>query len=219
MVKNAIEQVTSHVAKVAEQEGLAFNFEGQKISPNTRKAHRIITLAREDGKQVEVVEAFFKAHFIDGADLSKNENLVQLATQVGMDPARVEGLLQGNEGSAEVETAERELQQLGITGVPFYIIDNKYGLSGAQPSEVFIKAFNEAHSVQDSTAADACDVDGKKLLTGLLFYGRQLFLPDDGCPDAGLSVIHTGPDRCDDSVVRRNIGVIPEEGCIRWRKR
>ena len=151
-------QVTGHVAKVAEQEGLAFNFEAQKISPNTRKAHRIITLAKEDGKQMDVVEAFFKAHFTDGADLSKNENLVQLATQAGMDSARVETLLQGNEGSAEVEMAERELQRLGVTGVPFYIIDNKYGLSGAQPSEVFVKAFNEARAVQPS---DACDVDGK----------------------------------------------------------
>ena len=155
------EQVTSHVTKVAEQEGLAFNLGRQKISPNTRKAHRIITLAREDGKQMAVVEAFFKAYFTDGADLSKNENLVQLAAEAGIDRARVESLLQGNDGNPEVEMAERELQKLGITGVPFFIIDNKYGLSGAQPSEVFMKAFYEAHPVQDAAEAGACDVDGK----------------------------------------------------------
>ena len=155
------EQLTSHVAKVAEQEGLSFNFGAQKISPNTRTAHRIITLAKKDGNQLEVAEAFFKAYFIDGTDLSRNENLLQLATQAGMNSREVEKLLQGDEGSAEVEMAERELQQMGITGVPFFIIDNKYGLSGAQPSEVFVKAFNEARHADTSSAADACDLDEK----------------------------------------------------------
>lgn len=150
--ENRYEQLTKHVTNIASQEGLTFDYERQKVSPNTRRAHRLIQLAKAEGKQLAVVEAFFKAHFTDGIDLSKQENLIAIASDAGVDPQQVENLLNSDEGAAEVEGMERQLQQLGITGVPFYIIDNKYGLSGAQPSEVFVKAFEEAGQGQGAKA-------------------------------------------------------------------
>lgn len=137
-------QITEHVTRIAAEEGLVFNFHKQAVSPNTRKAHRIIQLARQVNKQVEVKEAFMKAYFTDGVDLSKNDNLINVAEQAGMERAQVAQLLSSDQGVADVIRAEKEIQQLGITGVPFYIVQNKYGLSGAQPTEAFVEVLQKA---------------------------------------------------------------------------
>ncbi|MBX2970886.1 MAG: DsbA family oxidoreductase [Cyclobacteriaceae bacterium] len=138
------EKITAHVTQVAAEEGLEFNFHKQAVSPNTRTAHRIIQLAKHVNKQVEVKEAFMKAYFTDGVDLSKADNLIAIAEQAGMERPLVAQLLSGNQGVAEVIQAQKEIQQLGITGVPFYIVQNKYGLSGAQPAEAFIEVIQKA---------------------------------------------------------------------------
>lgn len=137
-------QITAHVTRVAAEEGLTFNFQQQAVSPNTRHAHRIIQWALQFGKQANVKEAFMKAYFTDGIDLSKPENLASVSSSVGLNKNDVEALLQTSNGLAAVERAEKEMQQLGITGVPFYIIQNKYGLSGAQPTAVFMETIEEA---------------------------------------------------------------------------
>jgi predicted DsbA family dithiol-disulfide isomerase len=154
-------QITDNTTSVAAGEGLTFNFAIQKISPNTRNAHRLVQLAKENNKQLDVVEALFKAYFTEGTDLSKNENLVALAFQNGLDKEATELLLNSEAGVMEVEMTEHRLQQSGITGVPFYIINNKYGISGAQPSESFIKAFEEIASSPDIAEGESCDVETK----------------------------------------------------------
>lgn len=153
-------EITSHVTGVAAQEGISFDFNAQKISPNTRKAHRIVQLAKEEGKQAQAVESFYRAYFTDGVDLSKDENLVSIASEAGLDAAKIALFLQSDTGSTEVQMAEQQLQQLGISGVPFYIIDNKYGVSGAQPTDTFIKAFEEISSAPVADG-EGCDVNGK----------------------------------------------------------
>ena len=137
-------QLTGHVKQVAAQEGIDFNMDIQSVSPNTRNAHRIILLAKEDGKQDEVVENFYKAFFTEGVDLSKNENLLDIAEHSGLDRDKIEQLLESNTGKVEIEMAEKELHDLGITGVPLFIIDNKFAISGAQHVDAFIQAFEEA---------------------------------------------------------------------------
>src|SRR5688500_756070 len=131
-------QLTGHVSKIATDEGLEFDYDAQAKSPNTRKAHRLIQLAREDGKQLQLVEALFKAYFTDGIDLTQDENLIGLAVQSGMPREKVTEFLKTDVGAAEVEMAERQWQSAGVTGVPFYVIDNKYGVSGAQSAESFV---------------------------------------------------------------------------------
>ena len=158
-------ELTGRVTDVAAEEGLSFDYESQKISPNTRNSHRLIQLAREDSKQLKLVESLFKAYFTDGVDLSKTENLVKIAGAAGMDETKVEEFLQSDTGKVEVEMAEHELQQLGISGVPFYVIDNKYGISGAQSPETFIKTFEEIGAATQPIASDgstACDVSEKE---------------------------------------------------------
>ncbi len=152
-------EITGSVTEVADREGLKFDFSAQKITPNTRRAHRLIQHAKERDKQSAVVEALFKAYFSDGIDLSANENLLTIATNAGIEKTTAEALL-NNGDDTEIEMAERQFRELGITGVPFFIVNNKYGISGAQPTETFIKAFEDIAVAQTSPSGEACDVDG-----------------------------------------------------------
>ena len=139
-------EITGYVTQVAAEEGLKFNFDKQKISPNTRDAHRIIMLAKESGKQLEAKEAFMKAYFEEGVDLTKKENLIAVAVQVGLDKDKIAALLDSEDGIEEIEMEEYTYQQRGVRGVPFFIINNKYGISGAQPADVFANAIRQVVS-------------------------------------------------------------------------
>lgn len=153
-------QITAQTTATAAREGLAFDFSIQKVSPNTRNAHRIIQYAKQEGKQPAVKEAFMQAYFEQGIDLSKDENLVSVAVGAGLSKDAVEQLLASDQLLAEVMYAERELQKIGISGVPFYIINNKYGVSGAQPSETFMQAFEDI-SKELTLTGESCDTDSK----------------------------------------------------------
>lgn len=150
-------QISDHVAQIASTEGLAFNFARQSVAPNTRLVHRLIWLARQHGNQPDVKEAFMKAYFEEGVDLSKSENLVAIAVEAGLPKSSVLEVLQTDAGLHEVVAAEELNYQRGISGVPFYIINGQYGISGAQPTEVFVRALTQI-SGQVSTA-NSCDVD------------------------------------------------------------
>lgn len=155
-------QITEHVAQTAATEGLKFDFSRQLLSPNTRDAHRIIMLAKDQGKQKEVKEALMKAYFEDGVDLTKTENLVAVAVKAGLDEATVIGWLSSEEGLEEVQMKEQINYQRGISGVPFYIINDKYGVSGAQPTEAFVEMLTQVGKENSlAVQGEACDVDGK----------------------------------------------------------
>jgi len=153
-------QITNHVASVAAGEGLKFDFSKQKKSPNTRDAHRIIAFAKQEGKQLAAKEAFMKAYFEDGVDLTKKENLLAISEQVGLNPQRIAALLDSDEGLDEVIMNEQANHQQGISGVPYYIINNQYGISGAQSSEVFVQALTQIGNQSVTTEGEACAVDG-----------------------------------------------------------
>lgn len=137
-------ELMDHVEKTAAREGLQFNLEAQRRYPNTRDIHRIILFAREQDRQLEVVEGFFRGYFIEGADLTQHETLLEIAENAGLDAGKIELLLQSNTGKLEIEMAEKELQDLGITSVPLFIVENRFAISGAQSVEAFEKAFEEA---------------------------------------------------------------------------
>jgi len=128
--------------------------------PNTRDAHRIIWFAKQEGKQLAVKEAYMKAYFEEGVDLSKPENLISIAVACGLSETRVTALLNSDEGLQEVVTMEQLNQQRGVSGVPFYIINDQYGISGAQPTDSFIQALTQIGSEVES--ANACDVESKE---------------------------------------------------------
>jgi predicted DsbA family dithiol-disulfide isomerase len=134
------QQITQQVTNTAAGEGLKFNFDHQMTSPNTRNAHRVLWLASRTGHSAVVKEAFLKAYFEEGVDLSKNETLIAIASKAGMEESQVRQLLTSDEGLADVIALEQRNQQRGIRGVPFYVVNNQYGISGAQPTEYFVEA-------------------------------------------------------------------------------
>jgi len=153
-------QITQHVTQVAKEEGLAFNFDKQDISPNTKSAHRIIWKAKEAGKQLQVVEALFKAYFTDGVDLSRKENLMAIAQRAGLSKEEITDAMSNDESLQAVAMAQLHNRQLGVSGVPFYIINNKYAISGAQPAEAFIDAIKDI-AQKKNVEGEVCDVDEK----------------------------------------------------------
>jgi len=154
------EQLTERVTSVAAQEGITLRYDLQKISPNTFDAHRIIWYAGQEGKQLATVEAFFKSYFTEGVDLSKKENLVAVAAGAGLKIEEVEKLLDSEEGSVEIKKEYAFNQSVGVTGVPFYIINHKYAVSGAQSTDVFVNALTEI-AKENQTDGPACGPDGE----------------------------------------------------------
>lgn len=131
------------VTEVAAGEGLEFNFDKQLRSPNTRKSHALIQFARNEGRQHEVVALLFKAYFTEGIDLSQDENLLEIADQAGLDFQKSRQMLEDENSLLQIALEEQEIYKLGITGVPFFIINKKFGISGAQSTETFVKALQD----------------------------------------------------------------------------
>lgn len=152
-------RLVTHITQVAAEEGLEFDFDKQRVSPNTKDAHRVIWLAKKEGKQLAVKEALLKAYFEQGVDLTKKENITTIASAVGLDATRVASFLDSPEGLQEVNQLEEINYQRGVTGVPFYIINNKYGISGAQSPEVFVQALKEIGTQVTTADGEVCDVD------------------------------------------------------------
>lgn len=158
------------VEAVAAEEGLLFRHH-QSLRVGTVDAHRVLHLALETGGpalQGRLKEALLDAYFVRTRNVADHGVLTELATGVGLAPERVAEVLASDEYAAEVEADIREAAALGANGVPFYVIDRKYGVSGAQEADVFAgvleRAWAEAHPKLDLLAggadAEACGPDG-----------------------------------------------------------
>jgi predicted DsbA family dithiol-disulfide isomerase len=119
---------------------------GRLRSGNTRDAHRLLQLARERGLQAELVERLHRAYFTEQDSVFDPAALTRLAAETGLDPAEVTAVLDSDQFTAEVTADERTAHALGATGVPFFVIDRRYGISGAQPAEVIGQALSQAWS-------------------------------------------------------------------------
>ena len=155
------------VSTLAAQEGLDYHLD-QAHPGNTFDAHRLIHFAASRGLQGEMKERLMHAYFSEGQPIGDRETLVQLGAEVGLDAEEARAVLAGNEYSDEVNADKREASLLGISGVPFFVIDEKYGISGAQPTELFQQALEQAWSeshpliqVRASSAEDTGSCDGE----------------------------------------------------------
>jgi predicted DsbA family dithiol-disulfide isomerase len=135
----------NRLTQMAAQEGLAFDFEKSR-SGNTLDAHRLLHLARELGVQNEVKERLFRAYFTDGQPIGDPETLVRLVSEVGIPAADAQAVLSSDAYADDVRADESEARELGINGVPFFVVDRRYGVSGAQPAEVLLQALEQAWS-------------------------------------------------------------------------
>ena len=141
-------ELDANIVAVGKQEGIHFNFERMERTPNTLDAHRLIWLADQEGCQDAVVEALFLAYFTDGRDISNRQTLIEVVSDAGLDRQRAEATLSSDEGIDAIKDAGEQARRLRVDSVPFFVINNGITLSGAQPPEVFLTAFEQA---SDST--------------------------------------------------------------------
>jgi predicted DsbA family dithiol-disulfide isomerase len=131
--------MVARVTELARAERLDFDF-GSSLTVNTLDAHRALHLAADLGVAGAAEERLLRAHFTEGADLSDPETLAGLLGEVGLPPDRVRAVLAGTEYAEAVRADVEEAHALRANGVPFFVIDRRYGISGAQPAEVFLHA-------------------------------------------------------------------------------
>ena len=162
------QQMLDSMTAAAAVEGLDFHFE-RAVAANTFEAHQVIHLGRARGVQDAVKERLLRGYFREGEPVGDRPALVRLAAEAGLEAAEVEKALETQEHAAAVREDEAQAGALGISGVPFFVVDRKYGVSGAQPAEqllaVLDRAWAESHPqltvlTPEGTDADACGPDG-----------------------------------------------------------
>ena len=137
--------MNSRVTDAAAAEGLYYRLDIAQPA-NTFDAHRIIHLAASMGLRTEMKERLMAAYFSEGRAIGDRETLVDLAAEVGLDRERATAMMASDEFAGAVRAEEREASELGISGVPFFVIDRRYGVSGAQPSQLLRQALDRAWS-------------------------------------------------------------------------
>ncbi len=135
-------KMSDSMALIASEAGLEFNFD-KTILCNTMNAHRIVHLAKKHGVQNEMKQALFAAYYTDGKNIGDNETLVTIGKKVGLDAMEITKVLEGEEYRNEVIEDQVYAQQIGVQGVPFYVFNEKYAVSGAQPTELFTEVLNK----------------------------------------------------------------------------
>jgi predicted DsbA family dithiol-disulfide isomerase len=166
----SLDQARAAVASVTQAaagEGLDFRLDGS-LRSRTFDAHRLVHLAADRGLQDAAKERFMRAYFTESQPVGDAATLVRLAVEVGLDRAEVEQVLAGDGYADAVRADEAEARALGITGVPFFVVDRRYGVSGAQPADQLLAVLDRAWSERSpltlvgspGEADAACGPDG-----------------------------------------------------------
>jgi predicted DsbA family dithiol-disulfide isomerase len=132
--------------KAGEEDGVPFHFENIMRTPNTMDAHRLLRWAKIEGKQPEIAEALFMAYWSDGRDVGDHEVLADIAATHGMNREKILNALGTDQDKSEVSAETTQARQIGVTGVPTYIINRKYGVVGAQSAELLAEQIKKAAS-------------------------------------------------------------------------
>ena len=125
-------QLDANIVATGKDEGILFDFDRMERTPNTLDAHRLIWLADMDGVRDAVVEALFRAYFTEGRDISNSQTLIDVVAEAGLDKKRAETVLDGDEGMEAIRESGEQAQRLRVDSVPFFVVNGKITLSGAQ---------------------------------------------------------------------------------------
>jgi predicted DsbA family dithiol-disulfide isomerase len=143
MSEDQVRSLLERVARIAADEGLHYDFDAVRHT-NTVKAHQLLHYAKARGLQLEAKERLLRAYFVEGRHVGRAEDLAVLASEIGLDGEDVLRSLNADEYLAAVRADGRTAMEYGIQGVPFFVIDDRYGVSGAQPARVFTEALTQA---------------------------------------------------------------------------
>jgi protein disulfide-isomerase len=145
MPASQIQDMFGHIGEMGRNVGIVFNFDKAVIA-NTIHAHRLLQLAKTKGLSNEAEEILFKAHFTDGVDIGSLVELKSLGLTIGLEETDLDRVLNSDDFSYEVNQDIREGANIGVQGVPFFVFNRRYGISGAQPVDAFLETINKAFS-------------------------------------------------------------------------
>ena len=137
-------KMNERVTTMAREVGLHYNFD-KAVVANSFDAHRLIQLAKKHGKGDAAEEALFKAYFTEGKNIADHPTLVEIGSELGLDKNEVAQMLRSDLFSREVERDVHHAEEYGARGVPFFVLNGKYGVSGAQSPEVFLQALEKSY--------------------------------------------------------------------------
>ncbi len=146
-------QMIERVTDVAAGSGLAYRYDLLQHT-NTVKAHELLHFAKDKGRQLEMAERLMAAYFTEGRHVGRIEDLVALAAEVGFDPDETRAALESERYLADVRADQSQAQAYGINGVPFFVIDGKYGVSGAQPAAAFAQIARQVWAERGAAASE-----------------------------------------------------------------
>lgn len=160
--------MVDNMTENAKRSGLDFHFE-KAILANSLNAHRLLHLAKKHNLSNELEELLFKAYLTDGKDVNDLKTLELLGLEVGLEKEAIKNVLHSDLYANEVRQDQEEAQSIGVTGVPFFVFDNKYAVSGAQATHVFLKTLEKSWEegnyktklqLQNTTDENSCGIDG-----------------------------------------------------------
>lgn len=163
--------MNDNLANQAAEVGLTYNFDSMKHT-NTLDAHRVAKYAAKQGKGKEMTERLLKAYFTDSKHIGDLETLKELAEEIGLDASAVNTLLQTDDYRNQVRADEEEAKQIGVEGVPFFVLAEKYAVSGAQSTETFTEVLEKVWEEQQSKSA-LKSLNPKK--------SKTMYCTDEGC--------------------------------------
>lgn len=137
-------ELDARVIEVGKAEGINFAFDRIERTPNTLDAHRLIWQADEESVQDAVVEVLFRVYFTEGRDIGNRQTLLDVAAEAGLDRNKAEAVLNGDDGLEAIREADELSRRFRVEGVPFFIVNGKVTLSGAQQPDAFRDAFKQA---------------------------------------------------------------------------
>jgi predicted DsbA family dithiol-disulfide isomerase len=146
------ERVYDRIRAAGREEGIEFRFDLIKRTPNTVDSHRLVAYAGMHGVQDPVVEALFQAYFIDGRNVGDHAVLTEIAAAAGLDGGDVADFLAAGTDRDRIVAEDERVRTMGVSGVPCFIIDQRYAVSGAQSPEVFFQIFDLVREEQSAAA-------------------------------------------------------------------
>jgi len=164
-----VSTMTKRITEKGREHGLDFNFD-KTVVANTFKAHRILQLAKEKGLSEKAENRFFKAYFSEGNDFGDENILVELGKETGLSEEDVKLALNNEIYAYKVKQDIQEAHNIGLTGVPFFVFNRRYGISGAEPLHIFTQTLNQAYEEWEKSntnsglnisSGQSCSIDGE----------------------------------------------------------
>ncbi len=152
-----VKGMTDHLTNVGQEVGINFDFGPNWLAVNTLQLHQLLYVAGQEGFKDALKERFLKAYFEETLHLNNATVLVQIMTEFGWDAKKVNQVIADDNIAYAVKGEIAHYQQMGVSGVPYFIINNKYGVSGAQPSEVFLEVLASVSTLATIVQGDSCD--------------------------------------------------------------